>query len=170
MDGCHLRHGPGGGDHRRGGVPVAHALVGVHGTHGGRVHHRGASAQGTGGPVPWHQGADITSDQPARAELDSRKAAATATPSWGATPLGGEAELALGGGPARGARHCRGRCNGPACSSRSAEGARHPIGAGGWWRARATCAVHASPSARPGDGVALACGAHQGPNAIGWRL
>ena len=51
MDGCHLGHGPGGGDHRRGGVPVAHAPVSVHGTRGGRVHHRSASPQGTRGPI-----------------------------------------------------------------------------------------------------------------------
>ena len=44
--------------------------------------------------------ADITSGQLARTELDSGGAAAAATPSWGAAPLGGEAELALGGGPA----------------------------------------------------------------------
>ena len=100
VDGCHLRHGPGGGDHRHSGVPVAHTPISVHGTRGGRVLHRSASPQGTGGPVPWHQGADITSGQPARAELDSRGAAATATPSWEATPLGAEAELALGGSPA----------------------------------------------------------------------
>ena len=55
---------------------------------------------GAGGPVPWHQGADNTSGQPARTELDSGGAAAAATPRWGAVPLGGEAELALGGGPA----------------------------------------------------------------------
>ena len=129
-DGCHLRHGPGGRDHRRGGIPVAHAPVSVHRTRGACIHHLSASLQGTGGPVPWHQGADITSGQRARAELDSRGAAATATPSWGATPLGGEAELARGGSPARGAGHCRGLCNEPACSSRPTHGARHPLDAG----------------------------------------
>ena len=71
------------------------------------------------------------SGQSARTELDSGGAAAAATPSWGAAPLGGEAELALGGGPARGAGLCRGPCNGPACPSRPAKGARHSLGAGG---------------------------------------
>ena len=131
VDGCHLRHGPGGRDHPRSGIPVAHAPVGVHGARGGCVHHRSASPQGAGGPVPWHQGADITSGQPARTELDSGGAAAAATPSWGSAPLGDEVELALGGGPARGAALCRGPCNGPACPSRPTKGARHPLGAGG---------------------------------------
>ena len=81
--------------------------------------------------MPWHQGADITSGQPACTELDSGGAAAAATPSWGAAPLGGEAEHALGGSPARGAGLCRGPCNGPACSSPPTKGARHPLGAGG---------------------------------------
>ena len=45
--------------------------------------------------------------------------------------LGGEAELALGGGPARGTGLCSGPCNGPACPSCPAKGARHPLGAGG---------------------------------------
>ena len=100
VDGCHLRHGPGGGDHRPGGIPVAHAPVSMHGARGGCVRHRSASPQGAGGPVPLHQGADITSGQPAHTELDSGGAAAAATPSRGAAPPGGEAELALRGGPA----------------------------------------------------------------------
>ena len=91
---------PGSGDRRRGGVPVAHAPVSVHGARGGCLHHWSASTKGARGPVPWHQGADLASGQPARPELDSGGAAAAAAPSWGATPLGGEAELALGGGPA----------------------------------------------------------------------
>ena len=38
--------------------------------------------------VPWHQGADITSGQPARTELDSGGAAAAATPSLGGRTTG----------------------------------------------------------------------------------
>ena len=71
VGGRHPRHGPAGGDHRRGGIPVAHAPVGMHGARGGCLHHWSAPAQGSGGPVPWHQGADLASGQRALNELES---------------------------------------------------------------------------------------------------
>ena len=74
--------------------------VGMHGACGGCLHHWSAPAQGAGGPLLWHQRADLASGRPARTELDIGGAAGATTQGWGATPLGGAAELAFGGSPA----------------------------------------------------------------------
>ena len=71
VDGWHLWHGLGGRDHQRSRVPVAHTPIGMHGACGGCLHHWGAPAQAAGGPVPWHQRADLAFGQPAPSELYS---------------------------------------------------------------------------------------------------
>ena len=57
--------------------------VRVLGARSGCLHHWGAPTQSAGGLLPWHQGADLTSGQPACVELDSGGTAAAATQNGG---------------------------------------------------------------------------------------